>query len=144
MLSPVDYENSTLFGAPTYLIHHLQSVMNAAACLIYNLRCSNHVTDALVSLHLLWVLERILFKTAVLTYKALHGVAPQYLNQFVCAANELIWCRLRSASNDHLLIPAVKQSSIGNCHFRLLVYLFGTVYQHTSLPRHCQRSSSSN
>jgi len=36
--------------------------------------------DALISLHWLWVPERIVFKVAVQTYWALHGDAPQYLH----------------------------------------------------------------
>jgi len=44
--------------------------------LIFGIRRSEHITDALASLHWLRVPERILFKVAVLTYRALHGSAP--------------------------------------------------------------------
>jgi len=37
----------------------LQSVQNAAAQLVYSIRGSQHITDALVSLHWLRVLQRI-------------------------------------------------------------------------------------
>ena len=57
----------------------LQSALNAAARLIFHLRPSDHITDALVSLHWLRVPERIQFKIAVLTYIVLHGNAPWYL-----------------------------------------------------------------
>jgi len=57
----------------------LQSALNAAARLIFHLRPSDHITDALVSLHWLRVPERIQFKIAVLTYIVLHGRAPWYL-----------------------------------------------------------------
>ena len=55
------------------------SVQNAAARLVFRLRRSDHITDALISLHWLRVPERIIFKIAVQTYRALHGDAPQYL-----------------------------------------------------------------
>ena len=42
--------------------------------IIFNLRRSNHITDALISLHWPRVPERITFKVATLTYRALHGV----------------------------------------------------------------------
>jgi len=76
----LDYGNSTLVGIPTYLVCRMQSALNAAAWLIiFNLRRSDHVTDALVSLHWLRVSERIDYKIAVLTYRVLHGSAPRYL-----------------------------------------------------------------
>ena len=82
VLSRLDYGNGTLVGLPTHLLHRLQFVQNAAARLIFRLRRSDHITDALISLHWLRVPERILFKVAVQTYRALHGDAPQYLQQF--------------------------------------------------------------
>ena len=45
----LDYGNSTLVGIPAYLMHRLQSALNAAARLIFHLRHSDHITDALVS-----------------------------------------------------------------------------------------------
>jgi len=47
----LDYGNSTLVGIPAHLTRRLQSALNAAARLIFHLRRSDHVTDALVSLH---------------------------------------------------------------------------------------------
>ena len=50
--------------------------MNAAARLVYGLRHSDHISDALISLHWLRAQERVRFKMAVLMYKATHGTAP--------------------------------------------------------------------
>jgi len=66
----------------SHLTRRLQSALNAAAGLIFHLRHSDHVTDALVSLHWLRVPEQIQFKIAVLTYRVLHGDAPRYLGPF--------------------------------------------------------------
>ena len=43
-----------------------------------------HISDALISLHWFRAQERVRFKTAVLSYKATHGIAPSYLSQLVC------------------------------------------------------------
>ena len=43
------YDNITLVGFPVYRQRRLQSVQNAAARLIFRLRRSDHITDALVS-----------------------------------------------------------------------------------------------
>ena len=58
----------------------LQSVLNAAARSIAGLRRSDHISDALASFHWLRAPQRIQFKTAVLTFRALHGLAPAYLS----------------------------------------------------------------
>jgi len=79
VLSQLDYCNSVLAGLPANVIHRLQSVQNAAARLIFRIRNSEHITDTLISLHWLRVWEHILFKIAVMTYLALNGSAPAYL-----------------------------------------------------------------
>ena len=50
--------------------------------LVFGLRRSEHITDALVCLHWLRVPERIAFKVAVLTYRALHGQGLSYMSAF--------------------------------------------------------------
>jgi len=44
-----------------------------------SIRHYKHITDALISLHWLRIQEQIVFKVAVLTYRALHGTAPPHL-----------------------------------------------------------------
>jgi len=113
VLCRLDYGNSTLVGLPVYLQRRLQSVQNAAARLIFRFRRSDHITDALVSLHWLHVPERITYKVAVLTYRALTGDVPQYLRQFVRVADVHSHHRLRSSTSDDLIVPAVRLTSIG-------------------------------
>ena len=52
VVTRLDYGNAVLTGLPVYLSWRLQSVLNAAARLIFGLRRSDHVSDALISLHL--------------------------------------------------------------------------------------------
>jgi len=72
VLSQLDYGCATLAGLPLLLLDRLQSVLNAAARLIFASRRHNHV-KLLRSLHWLQVPKRITFRLAVLAYRCLHG-----------------------------------------------------------------------
>jgi len=85
--SRLDYGNAVLVVIPAHLLHRLQSVLNAAAQLIYHLRPYDHISDALATLHWLRVLERVQYKIAVLTFKALHDSAPRHLGPLVAVAD---------------------------------------------------------
>jgi len=113
----LEYGNITLVGLPVYLQRRLQSVQNAAARLIFRLRHSDHITDALVSLQWLHVPERITYKVAVLTYRALTGDVPQYLRQFVRVADVPSRHRLWSSTSDDLIVLVVRLTSIGSRAF---------------------------
>jgi len=64
------------------------------------LRSSEHITDTLASVHWLHVPERILFKVAVLTYRALNGSAPAYLSSyFTRVAASLTFHLVRSSTS---------------------------------------------
>ena len=58
--------------------------------------------------------ERIKFKVAVLTYRALHGSAPGYLSSFVRVADVPGRHRLRSASTSQLIVPPTRLSTVGD------------------------------
>jgi len=87
LVTQLDYGNGALIGLPVYLTRRLQSVLNVAARLIFNLRRSDHVSDALIGLHWLRVPERIRSKVAVLVFKVPHGYAPSYLGPFTYVAD---------------------------------------------------------
>ena len=57
-------------------MRQLQSVLNAAARMIFHLRRSDHITDALISLRWIQVPEHIEYNIAVLVFKILPGSAP--------------------------------------------------------------------
>jgi len=102
-----------LVGLPAYLMRRLQSVQNASARLIYQLRRSDHISDALISLHWLRVPERIEYKMAVLVYKALNGLAPRYLGPLTRVADLPSRHALRSAGSSRLHIPHVRLLTVG-------------------------------
>ena len=72
----LDYCNSLLYGQPKCILKRLQSVLNSAARLIHLTSRYEHVTPLLIQLHWLPIEQRITFKIAVITFKALHGAAP--------------------------------------------------------------------
>ena len=83
-----------------------------------NIRRSEHITDALFSLHWLRVPERIVFKVAMLTFRALHGTAPPYLtSQFTRVADMPNRRRLRSSSSNQHDVPSFRLSTVGSRAF---------------------------
>ena len=97
---------------PAYLVRCLQSVLNAAARLIYHMRSADHMTDVLVSPHWLRVPERIEYNIAVLTYKVLRGSAPRSLGPLARVTDQPGRRKLHSASS--LLVPPVRLSTVGS------------------------------
>jgi len=111
------YVQRSVICNPSHLIRRLQSVQNAAARLIFRLHRSDHITDALICLHWLRVPERIVFKVAVQTYRALRDDAPQYVRQFTSVADIPTRQRLRSSTSDELCVPGVTLATVGRRAF---------------------------
>ena len=82
-----------------------------------HLKRSDHITDALVSLHWLRVPEHIQYEVAVLGYRVLHGSAPRYLEPLTRVADVTGRRTLRSAPTNRLIVPSVKLSTVGSRAF---------------------------
>ena len=117
VLTRLDYCNSILIGQPANQLRRLQSVQNAAARVIFNLRRSDHISDALYSLHWLHIPERIRFKMAVIMYRTLHGRSPVYLDRITLLSAQPRQSGLRSASNLQLHIPRTRLITVGDRAF---------------------------
>ena len=81
--SRLDYCNSLLYGLPHCALTKLQRVQNAAARVLYLAPRYCHITPILYELHWLPVTFRIEFKIIIITHKAIHGTAPNYLSSLV-------------------------------------------------------------
>lgn len=84
--SILDYCNAAYYGLNKYQLKKLQSVQNASARFIYGLKGEDRfqsITPFLRNLHFLPVEYRIIFKIALLTFKCLNNMTPQYLKEMI-------------------------------------------------------------
>ena len=81
--SPLDYCNSLLYGLPQVQIDKIQRVQNAAARLIFEQPKFCHITPVLSQLHWLPIKYRIEFKILLMTFKAIHGMVPDYICKLI-------------------------------------------------------------
>ena len=111
-------------------MRQLQSVLNAAARLIFRLKFSDYIIDALISLHWLQIPERIHCKLAVVAYKVLHGRAPSYLRPLVRVADVSGRRALSSAGTNRILVPPVTSTTVGSRAFSVAAPLICCVVAH--------------
>lgn len=113
--SRLDSNNSLLYGISDTLVHRLQLIQNTAARLVTRTRKHEHVSPVLQSLHWLPVHERIIYKVLLLTFKALHELAPSYLSDLLTVYTPSR--ALRSQSKNLLSIPQTRLKSFGDRAF---------------------------
>ena len=101
--SKLDYCNSLLHGLPATKLDQMQRVQNAAARMITGTKKFDHITPVLKSLHWLPIVQRIKFKVLLLTFKALHGLAPVYLQDLITPY--IPTRQLRSSGSNLLTVP---------------------------------------
>jgi len=103
VLSRMDCGNAVLAGLPAYLFRRLQSVMNAAARLIYRLRHSDHISNALITLHWHRAQDRVRWRMAVLMYSWKYTDIAKFAGHLPhrYGNSRAIW--------DHTVLPATRQ-----------------------------------
>ncbi len=79
----------------------------------------DHISPVLSTLHWLTTKHRIDFKILLITYKALNGLAPQYLSELLSHYSPSR--PLRSQNSGHLIIPRISKSTAGGRSFSYLV-----------------------
>ena len=120
VISRVDYCNSVLAGISGRLLVRLQSVLNAAARLVFKTRMREPITPLLRELHWLRVPERIEFRLCVLAYRCLQGTAPPCLASGLHRTTENpvpVRRSLRSADTTSLLVPSTRRATLGDRAF---------------------------
>ena len=119
MSSRLDSCNSLLYGLPQNELERLQRVQNAAARLVSGVRGRFHTTPVLRKLHWLPISKRVMFKILLLTFKAINGLAPQYIVDLLTVYSPSR--NLRSTAKGPLLKPpslkAIKTATYGDRSF---------------------------
>ena len=90
-------------------------VQNSAARLLTNTKKRDHITPILAALHWLPVSYRIDFKILLITFKALHGLAPSYIKDLLVPYKPER--NLRSANKALLETPEVNLVTQGGRAF---------------------------
>ena len=90
-----------MYGLPAYQIGKVQRVQNAAARLVARESKYCQMTPLLKRLHWLPVRSRIQFKLLLITFKAIHGIAPDYIKDLIVVRTP---SKYGLRSNDSLLL----------------------------------------
>ena len=133
VVSKVDYCNSVFAGIPGQLEDRLQTVLNAAASLVFSARRSERITPLLRELHWLRVPERVTFRLCVLAYRCLHGTAPAYFAESLHQTSDVDTRRcLRSADSAMLGVPSTRRLTLPGQHSQWLRHMRGTACRRLS------------
>ena len=81
--SRVDYCNSLSCGLPASQLSKVQRVLNTAARFVCCAPRFSHITPLMYELHWLPLKQRIHFKILLFAFKAIHGIAPTYIQHLV-------------------------------------------------------------
>jgi len=115
VVSRLDYGNATLAGSPSYMFDKLQSVLNAAARLIFSKRrFDTSSRPALVASTTACRVQTV----GPRLYRCLHNLAPEYLcDELRHVADISARKRLRSSSTSALIVPPTRLSTVGDRAF---------------------------
>ena len=118
--SRLDYCNALYAGIPCYMLNKIQRIQNCAARLYSGTSKYSSVRHVMSDeLHWLPVRSRIDFKLATLTYKIIHGMAPEYLSDMIALRLSLIpeGRNLRSSTRNDLAVVRHKTVRTGDRMF---------------------------
>ena len=113
--SKLDSCNSLIYGLPACQEAKLQRIQNSAARLVARVKKFDHISPVLNNLHWLTVRKRMTFKILLITYKALHGLAPTYLSELLTVYKPSR-C-LRSEISSLLVVPKCRTKLYGERAF---------------------------
>ena len=111
----LDYCNSLLSGIPSTLTQRLQRIHNTAARILTSCGKHAHITPVSQSLHWLPVEQRIKYKTLLLVFKSINGLAPTYLSELL--VHHVPFRGLRSKDQNLLHVPFTRSAMVQNRAF---------------------------
>ena len=107
--SRVDYCNSLFIGLPNVILKKVQSVLNRAARLIFNLPPRVPTTSSLIELPLK---ARIEFKICLITFKALKFNQPSYIRELLSFSSHESTSGLRSADDPYMNLELLERGDL--------------------------------
>ena len=118
----IDYCNVILASSPKYLTEKLQSVLRVAARLVPRLPSRSPFSAWMRDqLHWLSVESRVKFKLALLAYKSVHGLAPEYLFAYCVPVSGLPGrSHFRSADRWTMFVP---RNTLWQSALRILLFV---------------------
>ncbi|KAL5261579.1 hypothetical protein ACHWQZ_G007325 [Mnemiopsis leidyi] len=105
IFSKLDYCNGLLYDLPDCLIRKLQKVQNSCARLLFGqdvIGKWGHVTPFLKKAHFLPIRQRIEYKIALMSFKCINNMAPDYLTKCIKVKGQPTKC-LRTEEDYFLL-----------------------------------------
>ena len=119
IFSKLDYCNGLLYDLPEYLIKKLQKVQNSCVRFLFGYKVIGkwgHVTPYLKKAHFLPIRQRIDYKIALMAFKCINNIAPDYLKKCVSVKSQPSK-QLRTDSDYFLLttpsVPFYKRTERG-------------------------------
>ncbi len=113
--SRIDNGNALLYNLPQTCINKLQRVLNTAARIVSRTPKFAHISPVCRDLHWLPMTERMEYKILLLAFKALHGMAPTYIADFLQVYQPTR--ALRSQDRNLLVVPQTRLRSFGDRAF---------------------------
>jgi hypothetical protein len=113
--SRLDYCNSCFKGVSETSLDRLQLAQNRAARLVTRTKRWQHITPTLMEFHWLPIRKRIDYKVLMVTFKAVHNLAPYYLCDLIVPYNPAR--SLRSESKHLLFEQSFRLKSLGGRAF---------------------------
>ena len=113
--SKLDYCNSLYYGMAEKNFNTLQLAQNRAARIITFTPKFHSISDVRRDLHWLPIKQRVEFKTLVHCYRALHGLAPVYINELISRREQPR--SLRSSARCLLAVPRTRLKTFGDRAF---------------------------
>ena len=115
--SKLDYCNGILYGLLQNQIQKLKRLQNSAPRLVTRTKKSEHITPVLINLHWLPVQQKIIFKVLLDPYKALNGLAPDYLLTLLIVYKPTCSLRSSAANTCNLSVPKSRTTTYGDRSF---------------------------
>ena len=110
----LDYCNALLYGTSSTNINKLQRAQNSLARVVTGALRYDHITPVLADLHWLKIQDRITFKIALVTFKAVTTNKPTYLADLISFHTPI---RTLRSNNGNRLRTSNVRTAFGSCAF---------------------------